>query len=52
MDKLDLNYLLNRKSEEEVLKENLIYFEENKKSYLQKEDFIFMVLRGLVKLFL
>ena len=51
MDKLDLNYLLNRKSEEEVLKENLIYFEENKKKLLTKRGFYIYGAPGAGKTF-
>ena len=33
MEKLNINELLNREKEENIFKENLQYFEQNKKNY-------------------
>ena len=39
MDKLNLNHLLNRTEEENILIENLKYFENNKEKLLTKRGF-------------
>ena len=51
MEKLNINELLNRKNEENIFKENLLYFEQNKKKLLTKRGFYIYGAPGAGKTF-
>ena len=51
MEKLNINELLNRKNEENIFKENIIYFEQNKKKLLTKRGFYIYGAPGAGKTF-
>lgn len=51
MDKLNINELLNRQQEENIFKENLNFFEENKKKLLTKRGFYIYGAPGAGKTF-